>query len=257
MRIRVTAIAVLMVVLALVITGCGGPKASPVSGTVTSEAGHAVANAVVKLGGQSTKTDGAGAFSFSEVKHGTHSLTVEIDGDVLVTQQVQVTQKLAALNIVITSTNWALRAPYTYNIEPSTTYPDSGGELTDGVYAAPRYQDQGWVGHLREDSRDITVDLGKVRPVQEIKANFLQESSVGISYPHEVSVAVSPDGSVWQEVGRQTFDPDEMDKTKGISVPAVFSDLAHEARYVRLTVAVGVWVFIDEIEVWGTYGVAP
>lgn len=70
-------------------------------------------------------------------------------------------------------TNWAKGASYTVNLPPAEQYPDSGGELTDGQYANAFYGNPNWVGHLRNTSRIITIDLGAVRPVQEVRANFL------------------------------------------------------------------------------------
>lgn len=148
-------------------------------------------------------------------------------------------------------TNWALGAAYTYSIEPNEGYPDTGGQLTDGVFGRPGYTDKAWVGHLRNDFRVITVDLGSLRPVQEIRANFLQDNSVAVRYPREVIAEVSVDGRTWKEVGFRTFDPYKMDLDKGFTQPTVFSGLDHEARYVRLVVVVDVWMFIDEVEVLG------
>lgn len=148
-------------------------------------------------------------------------------------------------------TNWALGKSYTYSMAPHENYPDEGGQLTDGVYAQlPKYHDQAWVGHLRNDFRTITVDLGEVRPIQEIRANFMQEMSAGIYYPVEVMAEVSADGVLWTEVGLQRFNPFLMG-TEDFIKPVIFDELDENARYVRITFLVDVWVFIDEIEVLG------
>lgn len=148
-------------------------------------------------------------------------------------------------------TNWALGASYRYSMEPENTYGDPGNKLTDGMYGPAVFSDEAWVGHLRNDFRVITVDLGQVRPVQEVRANFLQDWSVGVRYPQEVIAEVSPDGVIWDEVGVQTFAPHEMDLSAKFSEVTVFEGLNHEVRYVRITVLVDVWVFMDEIEVLG------
>lgn len=148
-------------------------------------------------------------------------------------------------------TNWAKGASYLYSMAPNETYPDDGGQLTDGVYGQAVFSDPAWVGNLRNDFRMITLDLGQVRSLQEIRANFLHQVSVGIYYPQEVIAEVSTDGVLWEEVGFQVFQPHRMDSSSGVSQPAVFAGFDAEARYVRLTFLVDVWVFIDEIEALG------
>lgn len=148
-------------------------------------------------------------------------------------------------------TNWALGKSYTYSMAPEDQYADTGGQLTDGKFATiPAYNDPAWVGHLRSDFRTITVDLGEVRPIQEVRANFLQQISTGIYYPQEVMVEVSADGILWDEVGLQEFRPSQLPAAFIDTV--IFDQIDVEARYVRITVLVDVWVFIDEIEVLGT-----
>lgn len=148
-------------------------------------------------------------------------------------------------------TNWARGKSYTYSMIPHDNYPDTGGQLTDGIYAvSPHYTDKAWVGHLRDDFRTITVDLGEVRPIQEIHANFMQQLSTGIIYPVEVMAEVSTDGVLWKEAGLQQFNPYQMGDGNFIQ-KVVFDQLDESARYVRITFLVDVWVFIDEIEVLG------
>lgn len=148
-------------------------------------------------------------------------------------------------------TNWALGASYTYSMPPSTDYPDSGGQLTDGVFGLASYTDKAWVGHLRNDFRVITLDLGAVRPVKEVRANFLQDGEVAVRAPVEVIAEVSKDGATWTEAGFQSFNPFQMDLVKPFTIPAIFPDVDTDAQYVRLIIRVDVWMFIDEIEVLG------
>lgn len=149
-------------------------------------------------------------------------------------------------------TNWALGASYTYSMAPDDKYADTGGELTDGIYAMAVYSDPAWVGHLRNDFRVITIDLGAIRRINEIKANFLQQWAVGARYPEGVIAEVSADGILWEEVGYAQFSPHKMEMNYGISQSVTFPDLEYDARHVRLTILVDVWMFIDEIEILGS-----
>ena len=112
-----------------------------------------------------------------------------------------------------------------------------------------KYHDQAWVGHLRNDFRTITVDLGEVRPIQEIRANFMQEMSTGIYYPVEVMAEVSADGVLWTEVGLQRFNRVSMG-TEDFIKPVIFDELDENARYVRITFLVDVWVSSTKSRFW-------
>lgn len=148
--------------------------------------------------------------------------------------------------------NWALGAPYEYSLPVHESYPDPDGtKLTDGVYATGDYLDPAWVGHRRADSRFITVDLGQLRPVQKITANFLQQWPKGVRYPYLVSVEVSEDGENWKEVGVEFVTPTDMDLTGYFYRKAEFTGFNEMARYVRFFIIVENWVFMDEIEVLG------
>lgn len=149
-------------------------------------------------------------------------------------------------------TNWALGATYRWSMAPSDQYPDiQGKQLTDGVYGENDYKDEAWMGHLRNDFRVITIDLGQVRPIREIRANFLQNWAVGIRYPEEVIVEVSRNGASWEIAGSEQVNPGRLGTEGSLTRTAVFSDLSFEARYVRITVLVDVWMFMDEVEVIG------
>lgn len=78
--------------------------------------------------------------------------------------------------------NLAADAPYAVTVGvPDATdaeaqeeaYPDPGRALTDGASAGDEFTDPGWVGYLRQSSRAITLDLGGLRTVESISADFL------------------------------------------------------------------------------------
>lgn len=234
--------------IVLAITGCIGYRFYPVSGVVKLASGQPMANVVVTIGSQSVTTSESGAFSLTEVRAGKQIVTVDMDGYVM-TKEIVVKENLGPVEIVVDAINWAMGKSYTYSIEPSENYPDTGGQLTDGVRAGSSYTDKAWVGHLREDEREIIVDLGAVRPINALGTSFLQSSGVGIGLPWGVTFAVSEDGETWVELGEIHLNPDEH-PNPGV-VPAEMKDLDVQGRYVRLYFKVNVWVFLDEIEVWG------
>lgn len=146
--------------------------------------------------------------------------------------------------------NLAKGLPYWVSEKPSDTYPDTGGELTDGIRAAATYTDRAWQGHLRNEFRAITIDLGAPKPIDRVTLGFLHEPSVGVYLPTQVLLYTSVNGRDWDEpVGlrRETFGVPAQTARKEVT----FAGLNRTARYVRIVFFVEVWVFIDEVEVWG------
>ena len=109
------------------------------------------------------------------------------------------------------------------------------------------FTDRAWQGHLREEFRAVTVDLGAPKPIASVRAGFLQETSAGIYLPDRVLLYTSVDGRDWSaplSLGRASFgsvaDPGRAE--------VAFEGLSRTARYVRLVFFTEVWVFIDEVE---------
>lgn len=234
--------------LAVVMTGCFAVRVTTVSGVVLTSTGKPLADAVVTIDGKKVTTDKNGAFTVQDVREGKRSVRIDIDGQAI-TRQVEVKEGLAPLEIVLDPMNWARGKSYVYNIEPHENYPDRDGKMTDGVRASTSWSDTAWVGHNRENYREITVDLGSVRPIRELRTAFLQSAGVGVGFPSEVIWYVSADGENWEEVG--TIQLKSADYPNPGIAPADVEELDVEARYVRLYFTVSVWVFLDEIEIWG------
>lgn len=135
------------------------------------------------------------------------------------------------------------------------SYPDTGGvELTNGALAAStNYTDAGYAGWLRQGQRKIIVDLGQQDDIHSIKMHFLQNTGAGIKFPEWVTYEVSADGLTWTAAGTV---PTSIPTNQSGTYLQWFtqSGLNLVARYVRITVPVDVWVFADEIQVWGWPG---
>lgn len=162
-----------------------------------------------------------------------------------------------------TETNIALGKPYTtvmrYDNEGSRNdelnYPDSGGELTDGRLAPKSFWNPAWVGFAQGFERKITIDLEEMHTISRVWANFLKHSDAGIHLPRFVVFEASSDGIHWERLGRVNY-PGDAAVDSGQTYAYQLTGLHVAARYVQLTVPVAVWVFTDEIEVYGVPGIA-
>lgn len=147
-------------------------------------------------------------------------------------------------------TNLAHGMPYWLSLPPEPSYPDQGNELTDGVKGGTVFGQPAWQGHLREQFRVVTIDLQAVKPVREVVVGFLHDPSAGIFLPDRTLLQTSVDGHTWTApvaLAKHEFGT----LTSPARYEAAFRNLDVAARYVRVVFFVEVWVFVDEIEVWG------
>jgi chitodextrinase len=143
--------------------------------------------------------------------------------------------------------NLALGRPYTVDIPADDSYPDAGGELTDGSYASTDFTEAGWQGRVTGDYT-ITVDLGATATIREISSDWLQSLPVGILLPSAVDYAVSTDGVSYTAVGSVPGSAvGDTDRSRRYRV----IQLDTRARYVRVLVHPNSdnWSFADEVEV--------
>jgi len=135
---------------------------------------------------------------------------------------------------------------------------DSAAMLKDGKKAsAPSYDDGVWFKFSRGCGRHVVVDLGNVMSVSALRAEFLNQISVGVGAPPTVYISVSTDGKKWTSVyGKSTIPYGDASNTCVYEFDAEF-DKEYKARYVRMTFAtvpqnnVSSMVFLSEVEVWG------
>jgi len=145
-------------------------------------------------------------------------------------------------------TNLASGKSYTATLTADPSYPDSGGELTNGTYGTTSYSNAAWQGRNTGATYSFTVDLGSTKTIKEVDSDWLQVRSVFIFLPSQLTVAISANGSSYTTIGT-------------INAPNVGSaDQSHNyrliglnnsARYVRVTVtpASSAWSFTDELQV--------
>lgn len=140
---------------------------------------------------------------------------------------------------------------------------NAGGDnaLIDGIVGTKDYRTGTWQGYWDEDVI-VVVDLGKVKPIETIDVNFLQDQRSWIFYPTEIECYVSDNPNrFYKSLPVQKIDttqPDENVEIKKVS----FSMRGYSARYVKIVAKklqglpkwhLGYkdggkpWIFVDEI----------
>ncbi|MCL6625113.1 DUF4855 domain-containing protein [Alicyclobacillus shizuokensis] len=144
-----------------------------------------------------------------------------------------------------------------YHASETVNFPDDGSKLTDGVVGPASWSAHGpWVGYLRQDRHNVTVDLGKSQTLHKLDAWLLQDTASGIYFPRHMKFSVSLDGKHWSCVG--TAKPSIPISQKGVFTQAyTVSHLNVIARYVRYTFYDDVFVFLSEVEAFGLPGIQP
>jgi len=152
--------------------------------------------------------------------------------------------------------NLAYGCPVTFTIEPRPRYAQLGiTALTDGLYGGAGYVES-WVGWEGTDA-DFTIDLGSIKPIHEIGADFLRQIGAWVLEPKAVRFLVSDDGKDFRP-----FDYVQLEENRSgtIAFTPVTGKGLTKARYVRFQVegvkdcpewhyGVGnpCWFFIDEV----------
>lgn len=142
----------------------------------------------------------------------------------------------------------AVGCPVSYATPWHRSYPADGvATLTDGQRGPWSYGER-WQGFLNSDV-DVTVDLGAVKPIREVAADFMQWYSAWVWLPARVEIEVSADGETFRRLGVIGNDyPQEEERPEYRTFAWKGSD---EARYVRYHAVsngrAGGWLFTDEI----------
>ena len=157
-----------------------------------------------------------------------------------------------------TMQNLAAGRPVTCSTEWSSIY-DVGGPkaLTDGRMGMMDYRAD-WLGFWGHDM-DVVIDLGKRKPVQEVRADFLFYPLSWIFAPKRVVCYVSDNQVDWTEVGEVDYQNGER-LTECKIVPFKIAAGGVRGRYVRVVaeslrvnpewhrgVGQPCWIFCDEV----------
>ncbi|HQT91939.1 MAG TPA: DUF4855 domain-containing protein, partial [Candidatus Kryptobacter bacterium] len=130
------------------------------------------------------------------------------------------------------------------------------GALTDGqIGSSTLFADGQWQGYHHGGSRSVVIDMGKVNTVHQMQERFIHAPGSGVYFPRKVTYALSMNDTDWSVVGSV---PSQIPlTTPSVQTQTyVLSGLNYQARYVRMTFTVDVWVFADEFQVFGNTGIA-
>jgi hypothetical protein len=138
---------------------------------------------------------------------------------------------------------------------------DGGGNfaLIDGIFGSLEYDDGKWQGY-RDNGLDIVIDLGQVKNVSSVTANFLQNHEGWTFLPKSFQVLTSTD--MKEFTPRGTIEPEIPSEYQELAIKQLsIENIDVDARYVRvkantigpapqwLEAANGrpTWIFIDEL----------
>lgn len=153
---------------------------------------------------------------------------------------------LDELQVLQSPVNLAAGKTYTSSLAASGSYPDAGGELTDGVLGTGDYWDGAWQGRTAT-SYSFTLDLGASTAFSQLALGFLRADGPGIAPPTGVAYSVSADGVSYSTPVSVTPSA-PANTSRGQAVHTYSAPV--NARYVRVTVSsTGGWSFLDELRV--------
>lgn len=131
------------------------------------------------------------------------------------------------------------------------------GALIDGIIGDANWKTGDWQSYFAKDFVAI-IDLQKVRPINYVGINVLQDVSPWIVYPKEVVFEISNDGTIFKPLS--TVMNKISTDTKGPEVQQLGTNVTATARYVRVRAKTGgqlpAWhesagspthIFIDEV----------
>lgn len=143
---------------------------------------------------------------------------------------------------------------FTYSIAakvPDTTFARIEKKDYPGPAEGLASKSDAWTGFLRQEGREILVDLGALKAVTGVSMEFKQAVTSGIYWPRYVDGQVSPDGRAWYRLGR--FYPGSgAGEAKSGTLTAALMIPPVNARYLKISFPVDVYVFIRHLQVVGT-----
>lgn len=103
-------------------------------------------------------------------------------------------------------------------------------ELIDGEKGSKYYTDGKWLGYFED--LDVTVDLGKVKDINNITVGFLQDTRAWIYYPKYVEFEISNDGKNFKKLGR--IDCKNRVPRQEVGSENIIIQSKTKARYIRI-----------------------
>ncbi|MDE5676338.1 DUF4838 domain-containing protein [Phocaeicola sp.] len=151
-------------------------------------------------------------------------------------------------------------AKVTFIDQPEKGYAELGKTvLTDGLFGGSGFV-EGWVGWEGRDA-SFVIDLGEVKEINSIEADFLHQLGAWVLLPTKVSYEVSCDGTHYTLADTKELPEDRNPKVQFVGVRHDFA-APTAARYIKVNVTAtktcphwhyGVghpcWFFLDEVTV--------
>ncbi len=121
--------------------------------------------------------------------------------------------------------------------------------LVDGLRGNWHYSDGRWQGFISRNRFDVVIDLGGVKDIAEVSADFMQFAGPEIFAPSSVTISASIDDADYQVLTEQTF---EVDPSKPYFIYNYGWKGSAKARFIRYKATSGKyggWLFTDEVVV--------
>ena len=136
--------------------------------------------------------------------------------------------------------------------------PDAGFKNLEGKKYRPVQgllsQSDDWTGFLRQQGRDIVIDLGGLNNISGASLEFMQNAGIGVYLPKYMMGAVSSDGVSWYQLGRTYHGIEPTDENvRTVALSLTFPSVT--ARYIKLSFPVDILVFARHLSI--TRGAEP
>lgn len=146
-------------------------------------------------------------------------------------------------------------------LAPFSTISISGSNANDSSNAAAMLKDMqrgdpnnvwssNWAHFYSNNSRSIVSDLGVRCEVNKIMLTCIQDISSGIYFPSQVTYYFSNDNINWTQLGAVSSSI-PTNQSSVCSQDFALSNIRVFARYIKLVVPVDVWVYADELQLFG------
>lgn len=141
-----------------------------------------------------------------------------------------------------------------YSESDEKTYNKGSTALTDGATSPASMSANGYYKAFRGVSRLVCFDFGSEKAITAYGGSFLQ-GLLGVTAPTYIKLWLSNDGSNYVLVSTKDNTPVYSENAKKLVCK---SDLgkAYKARYAKVEFDVGVFVYCDEIYVYGNDGIS-
>jgi hypothetical protein len=152
-------------------------------------------------------------------------------------------------------------AKITYSLPPDKPYDKIADKaLTDGLLGGATFNES-WVGWVGKDG-EFVIDLGEVKDIKTVEADFLHKLSAWILLPKSMSCYTSTDNVNFTLMGKQEIMEDRAAEVKYVTI-GITPSKKTETRYIKIHIetlglcppwhyGVGypAWFFTDEISVY-------